>query len=237
MQLEFVVHDERALQIELERLTGQRIELTITDNSSSLINFREGGRTKPGTLRLHRMFLAASPAIVQAVAKWLTRDRGGRAAAILDTFIDGHGHLVRTKRARRVRLHTSGAHHDLRVVFDELNAREFAGAVCTGITWGRMPTGRRRRHSIRMGSYTPDDDLIRIHPLLDQAFVPAYFVCYIVFHEMLHADIGVERSPSGRCRMHSPEFVRRERLYCDYDRAVTWLDNSRNLARLLRRRP
>ncbi len=237
MQLEFVVHDERALQTQLEQLTGQRIELTITDNSSSLINYREGGRTKPGTLRLHRMFLAASPAVVQAVAKWLTRDRAGRAAAILDAFIDGNGHLVRTKQPRQTRLQTSGAHHDLRALFDEVNAREFEGTVRAGITWGRMPTSRRRRRSIRMGSYTPDDDLIRIHPLLDQAFVPDYFVRYVVFHEMLHADMGIERSVSGRCRMHSPEFIRRERLYFDYDRAVAWHDNSRNLAKLLRRRP
>lgn len=237
MQLEFVVRDGHTLQTELERLTGHPLELTITDNSSSLINYREGRWNKPAVLRIHRMFLSASPAVVGAVATWLTRDRAGRAAAVLDAFIDGHGHLVRATRTRRARRRTSGAYHELRALFDDVNESEFGGAVSSGITWGRMPTGRRRRRSIRMGSYTPEEDLIRIHPLLDQAFVPDYFVRYVVFHEMLHADIGVEDSPSGRCRMHSPEFVRRERLYCDYDRAVIWHDNSRNLGKLLRRRP
>ena len=96
-----------------------------------------------------------------------------------------------------------------------------------------MPTQRRRR-SIRFGSYTPVDELIRIHPYLDQAFVPEFFVRYIVFHEMLHAHMGIEETPNGRRRIHPPAFRRREEEYGDYDRAVAWMNDESNLRRLLR---
>src|SRR5690606_9202221 len=112
---------------------------------------------------------------------------------------------------------------DLQQLYDEVNRTEFEGAVDCGITWGRLPT-RRRRRSIRFGSYSPKEHLIRIHPYLDQAFVPAFFVRYIVFHEMLHAVMGIEELPSGRRAIHPPAFKRREEQYPDFARAVRWLE-------------
>ena len=93
---------------------------------------------------------------------------------------------------------------------------------------------RRRRRSIRFGSYSPGPRLIRIHPLLDQDFVPRYFVRYIVFHEMLHAHLGLVESPSGRTLSHTHEFNQIERAYPDFHRAEAWQRNSANLRKLLR---
>ena len=101
------------------------------------------------------------------------------------------------------------------------------------ITWGKLPTIRRRR-SIRLGSYSEEDELIRIHPYLDQPQVPEFFIKYIVFHEMLHAHLGVEVLASGRRNVHSREFNRKERAYHEYDRAVAWQETPKHLNRLLR---
>ena len=117
--------------------------------------------------------------------------------------------------------------------FEEVNRAEFDSSIDAPITWGRLPTVRRRR-SIRLGSYSADDHLIRIHPHLDQAFVPEYFVRYIVFHEMLHAHLGIETGPTGRRRIHTREFNVRERAYADFARAVAWQDDPANLNRMLR---
>ena len=99
---------------------------------------------------------------------------------------------------------------------------------------GRPCSSRRR--SIRFGSYSAQENVIRIHPLLDQDFVPQYFIRYIVFHEMLHAFLGAHESSSGRRRVHTREFRRRERAYPDYARAVEWESKESNLRRLLNRR-
>jgi hypothetical protein len=60
-----------------------------------------------------------------------------------------------------------------------------------------------------------------MNPLLDRRTVPRFFVEFIVYHEMLHADIGVE-TRNGRRRVHTWEFRRRERLFREYARAISW---------------
>jgi hypothetical protein len=72
-----------------------------------------------------------------------------------------------------------------------------------------------------MGSYSVEDRLIRIHRSLDRAFVPRFFVAWIVFHEMLHQvhDIRVK---NGRREFHSKEFLADEQQFEHYDQAKGW---------------
>jgi len=95
-------------------------------------------------------------------------------------------------------------------------------------------TGGRGR-TIRFGSYLADQDLIRIHPALDAAWVPRYFLESIVYHEMLHAVIPIAREESGRRCVHSDEFRRREREFHAFGEALDW--ERTNLPRLLGARP
>ena len=59
---------------------------------------------------------------------------------------------------------------------------------------------------------------IRIHPLLDQAFVPRWFLKYVLYHEMLHSVV-----PTNLCGteggVFTEEFNRRERQFRGYHRA------------------
>lgn len=234
MQLEFLWRDKTALQSELEGRTGEPIEVVVTDNSSSIMSFKSARDGTPARLRIHRMFLAANSRVIEALSVWLTRRRSAKSAAILDDFIKSNEHLIRASSGRRVRVRTRGAFVDLQRLFDEVNREHFDNSVRSAITWGRMPTGRGRRRSIRLGSFTPEDNLVRIHPLLNQEFVPEYFIRYIVFHEMLHAHLGVDCGPGGRRRIHTPEFNRLERAYPDFAKATAWLDDTKNLNQLLR---
>ncbi len=73
--------------------------------------------------------------------------------------------------------------------------------------------------------------LIRIHPVLDNLWVPRFFVRYIIFHELLHHLIPTRIQ--GRRRIcHGPEFRAHERAYPDYQRAQLW--QQAFLPRLLR---
>ncbi len=193
-----------------------------------MISYRE----RPGgvlDIRLHHMFLDAPDPVLAALAVYLT-GRDKRAAAVIDGFI----------RARQadapppeVRCAPQGRFHDLRALFDRLNAAYFHGACTARITWGSAGS-RRYRRSIQLGCYVRSEALIRVHPCLDQAFVPEFYVAWIVFHEMLHEVIGVERHGS-RHSVHPPEFVAIEQTYPDYARCKAW--EEQNLPRLLRFRP
>jgi hypothetical protein len=127
-------------------------------------------------------------------------------------------------RARRTPtqvIFTAGEHYDLRQIYDEINERYFENKIDAAITWGARTGRPRRRNSIKMGSYSVEDRLIRIHRSLDRAFVPRFFVAWIVFHEMLHQvhDIRVK---NGRREFHSKEFMADEAQFEQYEQARMW---------------
>jgi hypothetical protein len=209
---------------------GKTLELRLTNNHYSMISVR---RKQDGyRLRLHRMFVAAGPRIVRALARYVVHnDR--RASTLLGEYIEENQHIIRqqVRRPRKLQLRTAGRHHDLQAIFDRLNVQRFDGRLEARITWGPVASRRRRRRSIKMGSFAVEDRVIRIHPALDQAGVPEYFVSWIVFHEMLHGKHEVLRK-DGRRRFHTPEFLKEERTFEDYERACAW--EKANLDRLLR---
>ncbi|MSP59024.1 MAG: hypothetical protein EXR72_01565 [Myxococcales bacterium] len=214
-------------------LPGRRLALAVTDNSFTMISVkREKGLFR---LRLHHMFLEADHVVVRALGRYVgENDR--HASDALGRYIDVHQDDIR--RARRpktpaITLETSGEVHDLHQLYGDLNARYFRRRIEARITWGiRTPDGgrRRRRNSIKMGSYSVEDRLIRIHPSLDRDFVPRYFVEWIVYHEMLHQkhDIPVV---GGRRQFHTPSFLEEEAAFEYFDRARRW--ERENLNRLL----
>lgn len=224
-----------AFHRDLCRRTGMTLFLRVTDNSSTIMYVKHlplGGGAK---LSLHRMFLSAPPDVLEALSAWIRKPRGKKGAARLNAFIRERRHEIRPSKARKTGLKTSGNCFDLQALFDELNREHFDAALDAKVTWGNMPKGTRRR-SIRFGSHSARGNLIRIHPLLDQAFVPDYFVRYIVYHEMLHAHLGISETASGRRRIHPPEFKRIEQAYPEYGRAIAWMETPENLHRLLHSR-
>jgi len=123
-----------------------------------------------------------------------------------------------------------GSYHDLDLILADLRARYFPDCTAVRICWGRW-SGRARPRSIRFGTYLPERQLIRIHPALDQTFVPRAFVEFIVYHELLHHVIPPVRI-NGRYQIHSTAFRRREREFAAYAEAMAWRQQS--LRRLLR---
>jgi hypothetical protein len=203
-------------------LRSGRLALAITDNRYTMIAVkRERGLYR---VRLHHMFLEADAAVVRALARYIgENDR--LASELLGRFIDRHQGRIRRlhrKPSQLPTIETQGQVHDLRALFDDLNAQYFNGQIHAQITWGNGRSRRKRRHdSIKMGSYSVEDRLIRVHPSLDRPFVPRFFVEWIVFHEMLHQvyDIPIV---DGRRRFHTAEFRAAERAFAHYERASRW---------------
>ncbi len=133
---------------------------------------------------------------------------------------------------RQLNLQHEGKHFDLRKIFEELNARYFRNRLRGyRVMWGRRRKHRPREYFI-FGTIQEEDRVIRINPLLDQPWVPLWFLRYILYHEMLHSVVPDESLANGRRRVHTEEFNRRERQFRGYGRARKWEEE--NLARFLR---
>jgi len=228
-------HAREALQLKLLKRTQLDIRLRITDNTSTLMSIRYNNKGTEAALSLHHMFLDISPVVLNALVRWVLNPKTKKSGQILNTFIRERTAKIRPGNRRTIDLRTQGKFYDLKSLFDDVNQEHFDNKINAAISWGKMPRQRRRR-SIRFGSYAPDENIIRMHPLLDQSFVPRFFVHYIVFHEMLHAKLGIAESPTGRRVIHSREFNQIEKTYPEYNRAIAWMDSEKNLARLLNRR-
>lgn len=218
----------------LRRRVGYDVRVLVTDNRSSLVTVRWEERDLCYVFRVHHMFLAADSETVDALADFGSGRRKKTAGRRLDAFIESHRERIRNDPAAGPRAPSppKGRHHDLLAIFDRLNAEYFDGQVVARIGWGESRgTGRRRRRSIKMGSYVHDARLIRVHPALDRPDVPGYYVAWVVYHEMLHQVVPPVRK-NGRTYFHPPEFRRLERAYRDAARAQAWED--RNFDLLLR---
>jgi len=223
----------RQLQEELQLRCKLGLALTITDNTSTMMSVRHFTNGKPVHVRLHRMFLTAPETVRKALAYWVQHPRSRKYGALFRDFIVARNHEIRNAEARALPPVTRGKFYDLKAIFDELNHCYFNDAINVAISWGR--DCGRNTNSIRFGGFYPNEQLIRIHPRLDQAFVPLYIIRYIVYHEMLHVHIGIEQTENGRRSMHPKAFKQKEMAFPDYKKAIAWIEDGSNLRRILRR--
>lgn len=206
-----------ALHARISAALGLPVKLVLTDNRRTMIASRRLEHRVE--VRLHRMFVDAPRHVLEELLCYLA-EGDPRSSRILSAFVEENRHRVKPRR--RILLRTRGRHHDLAVIFAQVASDFFPDGVDdVRITWGKMPPQRRGRRSIRLGTYTHDLELVRIHPALDQAAVPRFFVEFVVFHELLHHVVPARRAGS-RIDYHPPEFRERERQHPAYAQALRW---------------
>jgi len=91
------------------------------------------------------------------------------------------------------------------------------------VRWGQQ-ISRKKRRSIRLGSYNHGTAEVRIHPILNSPSVPAFFVQSVIYHEYLHHVLGPH---------HNRRFHQHERQYRYHRESQEWI--RRNLWLLLGR--
>ena len=201
-------------------LAGKSVELKITANTTSMVSVRKKTSSSI-SVRLQRMFLDAGADVLAELVQYIKGEK--RETPLIREFIKQNiGKAESKKPPRKTRAHTRGKYHDLLPVYRELNGRYFNNSVCCDITWGaRTRLCRKAVRKRTLGSYSARTNTRRISPVLDSGKCPAFFVEFVVYHEMLHAHMGPEKK--GRRRVvHSREFRRRERLFRDYEKAAGW---------------
>ncbi len=214
-----VSHDQlEAMHRDLAQRLGEPLDLVGTENRRTLLSWRRGldGLLR---LRIHKQFSRAEEPTLDAVASYIRNGDKG-AAAEIRSFAREFGLLGR-KPGRARYGSPLGMAHDLLSYLDEQNREHFNGEFKGRIGWSRR-TRSSRRKTIRLGSWSPRNKLIRIHPALDDKKVPDYVLRFVVFHEMLHAMVGV--SERGKRRIyHTRDFRLREQQHPDYARAEGWI--------------
>jgi len=198
---------------------GTGLEIKVTDNRHRMLSVKR--REKTVVIRCHHMFLSAPIAIVNAIARYALHS-DPEAAKLLQRYVDQHDRWIRDPLPQdESKLRTRGQHHDLKQVLQRLNRQYFSNKVNVRICWGAKPHRSKKRNSIQLGSYVVEDKLIRIHWVLDAPDIPAFFVDWIVFHEMLH-HIYPMPIVDGRRILHTREFRRAEMKFEHYAEAVLW---------------
>ena len=124
---------------------------------------------------------------------------------------------------------------NLEEIFDKLNTKYFKSEIKATIKWGKK-VNKKNFTSFRFGSYDPKKKLIRIHPRLQQDFVPISVLELTVYHEMCHQWAPIRRE-RGMWIAHHPQFKEKEREYSFYNEARSWeKDNWKKLMRPIRKK-
>jgi hypothetical protein len=194
------------------------MSLDITDNSNSVFSTRTKGNFL--SVRMHWMFLNAGNEVISEMVNFIKTGRG--RTPFIRKFVNDNQTCLRKRKqnVRPVKALTQGRFHNLSEIFASLNNEYFGGKITATISWGKGKAQRTVKKRT-LGSYCGQTDTIRINPVLDKKNVPRHFIRYVVYHEMLHSILRVERK-NGRRSVHPPAFRKRERLFKDYAKAVSW---------------
>lgn len=193
-------------------------------NLSHTIRIRNGR----ALIRISDLLEDAPPAVLQAVIAILVHKLRKKPAPerwrrIYRHYVHRNEFLdqvrtVRRTRSRRKRLRPpQGDIFDLQELFNQLNARYFDDQIQVAHLGWSLRRSRRV-----LGHYDSTHRAIVINRRLDHPLVPEYVVCYVLFHEMLHALMGVD-CHNGTRRIHHPRFKKAERRFPDFRRARNFI--------------
>jgi hypothetical protein len=198
--------------------------MVLVDNSNGVNLFSFQTAAGITTLRVSDRLAEAPIEVLRDVVAWARGGPGARRAAQhVRTFISRLPH--RPSRRRAPKLVARGEVHDLSVLLAKVSRTQFRNVELKirAVGWGagrRHP--ERRSGSIRLASFQETTRTVRVHPALDQELVPSWVIEFLLFHELLHAEIGHQKDAAGHHRYHTPEFRRRERRHPDHDRFLAW---------------
>jgi len=111
-----------------------------------------------------------------------------------------------------------GRFYHLKEVFQRVNAAYFKGKhSIPHLCWSTRATRRK------FGHFNPVIDSIQLSRTLDGKKIPEYVIDFVLYHELLHRDLGFLEK-NGRQYAHRTEFRQRELAFPQYEKAQAFLD-------------
>jgi len=109
--------------------------------------------------------------------------------------------------------------------FDKINLVHFGGHLCGGIGWRSFPLGKGK--NLTLANCTFSERLIKVNSVLDDTRVPLWYLDFVLYHEMLHLQMGPQQfSSDGYGYPHSIRFQCLERSHADYERALKFEEST-----------
>lgn len=214
------------LQDLLEYQIGNKLQLKINDNRSTMLSVRwEPDCTK---VSLHRMFLSAPKNVMEELACYLRRDHNTIAPTVKAFIEDGLKKLDYSHMLDRNKLFTQGNIYNLKKIYQELNDEYFQTKLNLLITWFGKPQ-QKNRSRVTFGLYHDPLKLIKINRILDSPVFPDYVVSFVIYHEMVHHVCPSYVDCNGLNHIHSKEFKEREKQYRHFTLAQKWIREHQTL--------
>lgn len=218
-----------SLEARLNRLSLHTYSVEIRTSRRCFLSFkavRDGTNRTNYLVTLDESFLTADDFTLLSLVKYIEqKDRA--SLATLRAYSRANKDRASESSEKDGQLHDKGRVYNLKRIYERLNETYFARSLNLKIGWSRC-IHRTDLRSIRLGTYHDTTKTIRIHPFLDQTHVPSFFIDYVIYHEMLHAAVGIKEG-----RIHNPRFKRLEKMFANYDRAVRW--QKENLSVILKK--
>ncbi len=215
------------LEQTLRSLCNIQVDLVLNNNRTTMISILERKR-KYIRLSIHRMFLKASGAIVDAIVDFIHNQKSRHSSLLLQNFINTQlPKFGYEKKLNHEKLSTLGQAYDLKTIYHQLNKTYFDNQLDLNITWYGMPH-KRRGCTMTYGLYSEPLKLIKVHRLLDRYICPEFYVAFVIYHEMLH-EVHKPYMGVSCTHIHTPEFKAQEKQFKYFKEAVAWEKKSRRL--------
>jgi hypothetical protein len=220
------------LKSRLSYYLRSNVDLILKDNRSTFLHITENKKSCIKLL-IHRLFLFGPEKICESLARYVINNEK-KSLITLKKFAQRY-FLQKdySNTLNKKKLFFEGKFYDLKKIYERLNLRYFQNKADLHITWFLQPSYKNWTH-FTLGSYTDSIKLIRINQLLDDPFIPPYFLSYIIYHEIMHAIIPVTINDNGKRNVHSKIFKEKEKEFLYYKNAINW--EKEYLSQFLRRK-
>jgi hypothetical protein len=165
----------------------------------------------------------ASPEIIEEFAQCLFRRIQQRRSEVYtepirnwlqsSSFIE-RNQPIYLRRSRNLLCSPRGVHYDLREILESLQGQGLVNDDHSAfMSWTDKP------NRFRMGYCSVLMKVIAISSILDSADIPKFVAEYVLYHEMIHLEKGLDSMKS----QHNADFRRMERKYPRFREAEDWL--------------
>ncbi len=162
--------------------------------SNSIVNFKKSNnniikvkkRLFTLDINIHPAFLKADKNLIQDIVNFINQDKSkdlkeskNRISKFFnENYIPQKIKIKNKFKYKNIQFNFQDIIANLKNVYTNINFNDLK------ITWGKNYKNRRR--SIRFGSFDKKNNLIRIHPSLDNINIPDFFIRSIIYHEITH---------------------------------------------------
>ncbi|MCC6148025.1 MAG: hypothetical protein IT308_10715 [Anaerolineaceae bacterium] len=171
---------------------------------------------------INEAFIGAPAALLAGMVYLMLKDRDPKKLAAIRNYARQPAFTQNYESLYSRRSHIKppgGGHYHLLDIFERVNNQYFDGKIPPP----RLGWSSRRSRS-KFGHYQMETDTIVVNRALDAPHIPEYVVDFVMYHELLHKQIGVKHQ-NGRRQVHTIVFRTAEKQFKFYKEALSFIEN------------